>query len=313
MLKKEKVQKGSKKHWYARWWAITLYCFIGLIILLSLFGGNSSNSDNLSNDLSDNVSINDIPAEDTGLTWQEKISELENKYNIVLQYKTLPALSYSKYSANVTVLSEEEDSDALAEYIDLFYVEFNRYPQDFIRNVGLKRVAFVKNLSVIGQNRAAMPIPEIETLFYDIYLGNNDEMYQRKDIHHEFYHLIEWNINGDMYYKDPAWAAFNDPTFEYGSGGASAYTNFDQYASRVASNVLESGFISVYSTYGLEEDKAEIFANLMVPERYRNMLLKTTEDEILNKKVNYMKDFLSKHSENMNEDFWIQILADSAI
>lgn len=254
-----------------------------------------------------NVSTNEIPVDNNTLTWQEKISEIENKYNIEIEYKSLPILNYSRYSANVTVLSEE-DNDALSNYVDIFYVEFNRYPQDFIKNVGLKKVAFVKNLSVIGQYRGAMPIGEIETLFYDIYIGNYNKLHEQEDIHHEFYHLIEWNINGDMYYKDPTWAAFNDPTFTYGSGGASAYTNLEEYKNKV----IENGFVSTYSTYGLEEDKAEIFANLMVPELYRSMILRTANDTILNNKVNYMKNFLSKHSQNMNEDFWNKILVEGA-
>ena len=39
-----------KKSWYKRWWAITLFAIIGLVILANLFGGNntsnSSSSDN---------------------------------------------------------------------------------------------------------------------------------------------------------------------------------------------------------------------------------------------------------------------------
>ncbi len=283
----------KNKSWFRKHWILTSFLALIILIVLILILG-SFNSKNSS---SNNISINN-----TSLTWQDKISEIEHKYNIELEYKTLPVLSYSKYSANVTVLSEE-DKDALAKYVDIFYMEFNRYPQDFIKNTGLKKIAFVKNLSVIGQNRAAMPLPKIKTVFYDIYLGNDDKEYQQEVIHHEFYHLIEANINGDSYYKDPVWAKFNNPNFRYGSGGASAYDNPEQYTNKVP----ESGFISTYSTYGLEEDKAEIFANLMVPKLYKEMHSKIANDAILNKKVNYMKDFLSKYSEHMNEDFWQKI------
>jgi hypothetical protein len=34
----------TKKSWYKRWWAITLFIFIGLIILGGLFGNDSSNT-----------------------------------------------------------------------------------------------------------------------------------------------------------------------------------------------------------------------------------------------------------------------------
>lgn len=38
------VESKPKKSWYKRWWAITLFIFLGLIILGSLFGGNNSTS-----------------------------------------------------------------------------------------------------------------------------------------------------------------------------------------------------------------------------------------------------------------------------
>ncbi|MDP2673127.1 MAG: putative zinc-binding metallopeptidase [Nanoarchaeota archaeon] len=292
----------KKKNWFRRHWILTSFLiFFILIIILGTFAPEDSSSNNIPNNLSNNISNQDNQqVDETGPAYQKQISEIENKYNINIEYENPPHSSYP--GSNVVVLSQD-DEEELAKYINLFYIEFNKYPQDFIKNVNLGEVAFVKNLSVDGQYRAAEPDSTNEVLFYDIYLGNYDKEYQQEVVHHEFYHMIEEEINGDPYYKDPVWASFNDPDFEYGSGGALAYDD-PEYANKVP----ESGFISVYSTYGLEEDKAEIFAYLFVPELAEEMYSKAINDPILDKKVKYMKDFISKHSEHMGEDFWQKIL-----
>lgn len=280
---------GKKKNWFRRHWILTsfLVLFV-LIIILGAFAPDNKSS---------GIKYDDVNK--TNPVYQKQMSEIEHKYNIDLEYKNPPNSSY--HGSNFVLLSESDESK-LAKYVSLFYMEFNRYPQDFIKNVDLRKVAFVKNLSVGGQYRAAEADSTNEVLFYDVHIGSYNETYQKGVIHHEFYHMIEEEINGDPYYQDPVWASFNDPNFKYGSGGTSAYDD-----SGYENKVLEAGFISVYSTYALEEDKAEIFANLMMPKLAEEMYSKTTNDPILAKKVDYMKDFLSKYSEHMDEDFWQNI------
>ena len=239
--------------------------------------------------------------------FQEKISEIEYKYNINLEYKNPPRPAYAK--TNVTALSEKDEAE-LARYIKIFYEEINKYPQDFIKNIDLREVVFVKNISVtqklnektVTHYRAAYPDYPNEVLFYDIYYGKFYKPYEREIIHHELYHMVEEEINGSSYYKDPIWASFNDPKFKYKSGGAQAYEDKLDISSKPP-----KGFISTYSTYGLEEDKAEIFANLMIPKLSKKLYSLAAHDPILAKKMEYMKKFLSKHSKYMNEYFWQNI------
>lgn len=282
----------KEKNWFRRHWIFTSFLvLIILIVILGAFGSKSSTSKN---------PMKYKEVNETSQDYQKQISEIEHKYNVDIEYENPPHSSYP--GSNFTVLSIE-DEEGLAEYVLIFYDEFNRYPQDFIKNVDLRKVAFVKNLSIDGQYLAAEPDSDQEILFYDIYLGNDYEGYQQEVIHHEFYHMIEEEINGDAYYKDPIWASFNDPDFKYGSGGALAYDD-PEYTDAIPES---GGFISGYSTYGLEEDKAEIFANLMIPELSVKLYSLAENDDVLNKKITYMKDFLSKHSEYMGEDFWQNI------
>lgn len=278
-----------------------------LLILLVIFTvlwafSNQSDKEPLKK-LNESSEIRYEGVNETIPAYQKKISEIEHKYNINIEYKNPPRSSYP--GSNFTVLSPG-DMTELAKYVTIFYEEFNKYPPDFIKNVGLREVYFVKNLSDEGLYIAAEPDYINEALFYDIYHLNEYEVYQRVVVHHEFYHMIEEEINGDPYYKDPVWASFNDPNFKYGSGWAEAYGS--EQEERV---IPESGgFISSYSTYGLEEDKAEIYAYLFIPELANIMYSLALDDLILDKKVRYMKEFLAKYSRYMNEDFWQKILLD---
>src|SRR5690606_1012800 len=104
-----------------------------------------------------------------------------------------------------------------------------------------------------GQERWAVPDFVHETLYLDVAVRfARDEVFQRRVIHHEFYHLLEEEWNGDPYFKDPAWAALNTPEHRYGAGGAA---NRDRRLSLF--NHPAPGFVSRYAMTGLEEDKAE--------------------------------------------------------
>jgi len=100
-----------------------------------------------------------------------------------------------------------------------YFVRIFKYPKEFITNTKLRRIVLVKELYNQGVPVAAMPEYYKENLYMDIYIGNNDPLYQRHVVHHEFYHMIEQELNGDAYYIDPEWNKFNEPGFTYGSGG----------------------------------------------------------------------------------------------
>ena len=117
------------------------------------------------------------------------------------------------------------------------------------------------------------------------------------------YHLIEYSQSNDMYYKDPAWLAFNDSTFKYGNGGRDAYKD-PTYANTEHPRV---GFVTGYATSALEEDKAETYAFLFVKEGYASLQKWEPEDQILTKKVNYLKKFILSRVPEMNDAYFQKI------
>jgi hypothetical protein len=191
-------------------------------------------------------------------------------------------------------------------YVELFVEEFSKYPADFIKASGLKRVELVEGLAVGSQFRAAVPNYVFDVLYYDVSYVYN-QRYTRHVVHHEFYHMLEHEWNGSTHYQDPNWARLNDKGFKYGDGGTQAYGRGDVWSFIHP----RPGFMNLYSTYGLEEDKAEVWAVLFVPDNWKLVKSAVAEDPILRAKVEYMRDFGRSKSASMDSLFWGSVLGEA--
>jgi hypothetical protein len=228
------------------------------------------------------------------------ISSIERKYSIRLFYKSIPKATWE--GVKYTKVSQP-DMEQLLGYLKLFDKELNKYPQQFVKATKLKSVAFVKELSLSGQLRAAVPDYYKGILFLDFARGDYSEIYQRHVIHHEFYHMVEKQFNGDAYWKDPNWIKLNDDDFKYGSGGA-----FEQGGSNMYEiSHPRKGFVNLYSMSAPEEDKAEVYACLFVNGERQKLNEWIKDDDVLKKKVNYLKRFLFTRCEEMNSEYWTKL------
>jgi hypothetical protein len=62
------------------------------------------------------------------------------------------------------------------------------------------------------------------------------------------------------------------------------------------------GVLNHYSTTAVEEDKAEVFANLIVDSKY--VANRAKKDRVLSAKVERMKELLVAFCPEMNDKFW---------
>jgi hypothetical protein len=192
---------------------------------------------------------------------------------------------------------KESTPEQVLQYAAIFVPEFSYYPVEFVHRTGLRRIVLCEALSFSGQLRTALPDFENQTLYLDVARGTNNSIYTRTVIHHEFFHLVDYADDGSVY-RDDEWSSLNPGSFRYGDGGKNAQANrntsvlTDQYP----------GFLNHYSTTGVEEDKAEIFANLMVRPAYLERVIQT--DPLLATKVSQMKRLLSRFSKDLDESFW---------
>ena len=192
------------------------------------------------------------------------------------------------------------DLKELESYISLFAPEFSIYPQSLVKLVQLKRVVLCKELSFAGQRRNAIPDFEHDTLYLDAIRGAYSRPYMRKVMHHEFFHIIDWRDDGKLY-QDDVWSALNPRSFKYGSGGINAQ---DKAFSSILTDRFP-GFLNYYSTTGVEEDKAELFANLIVDPVYVGSRVK--QDEVLSAKVKMLMGLLKSFCPDLNDQFWKQL------
>jgi hypothetical protein len=187
--------------------------------------------------------------------------------------------------------------DDLDRYSVLFVREFSPYPASLIKRCGLKRVVLCRGLSYDHQPRAAVPDFFHDTLYLDVLRGGYDHLYQCKVLHHEFFHIIDYRDDGHVY-DDEEWAALNPPGFKYGSGGKHAQSAAN--ASELTDKV--PGFLNYYATTGVEEDKAEVFANLIVDSAY--VAKRTKTDRVLRAKVQALKKLMAKFCPEVDTAFW---------
>jgi hypothetical protein len=181
------------------------------------------------------------------------------------------------------------DNKQLDLYRKILAAELGKYPMPLLQKSKLKGIAIVKNLSVAGQRRAAMPDYENEILYLDFQRGAHNPAYQAHVIHHEFFHLLEQELNGSAYFKDPEWAKLNPKNFKYGKGGKEQRGD-DNFALVHP----QSGFINRYSTSALEEDKAEIYAALFISAERNKITGMAANDTHLAAKIKMMLTILRK-------------------
>ena len=169
----------------------------------------------------------------------------------------------------------------LQQYLRLFDEEIRKLPPELLAHSGLKTVAFVRQLAIAEQPRAAVPDYHHEVLYYDIMPA--DPAYLRHVVHHEFYHMLEQQLYGSAYYQDPAWLALNPAGFRYGNGGAATREPAAAKFSHPA-----AGFLNGYAMSGIEEDKAEIWTVIWAADSWAQVSMLFEQDAILAAKLRLM-------------------------
>ena len=182
-------------------------------------------------------------------------------------------------------------------YAAIFAFEWSLYPPELVKKTRLKSVVFCKDLTFAGQRRTAVPDFEHDVLYLDVVRGRNDDRYVRKVIHHEFFHIIDLR-DDDQLYEDERWVKLNPPGFKYGPGGIKLQN--DPTVTETGKDV--PGFLNRYAAAGVEEDKAEVFAHLMVEPK--EMEDRAEQGQVHARKVDRMKELLRDFTPKANGDFW---------
>ena len=223
-----------------------------------------------------------------------ELAKIAKVYNIEI---VATGLEFPVNNPYGVIDGKEAKRKDLENYIGLFATEFTLYPTSLVKRTQLQRVVLCTDLYFAGQRRNAIPDFEHDTLYLDVSRGAYSKPYLRKVIHHEFFHIIDYFDDGDLY-KDERWSALNPKAFKYGSGGINTQ---DLQDTSVLTDKFP-GFLNHYSTTGVEEDKAEMFANLIVDHGYVGWRIQ--KDAVLRAKVKMLQELLIKFCPDMNNEFW---------
>jgi hypothetical protein len=254
------------------------------------------------NRFTSNAALSGLMAANSVADAQQNLQSFVSQYGLTMEITNIIPSSYSKTYSTYSLLTDN-DLQTLKTYGTLFIDEWSKYPIDWVTNSKVKSIAIVKKLGVNTTAPAVAAFPDIvgETMYYDdTYSGD----YAREVIHHEFDHLVTFNIFNTWAPVDSIWLSFNPPGFSYGAGGASAYQSNN---SSLSGEHPTSGFVTGYATTAIEEDKAETYAYLMTTTYYHHLQNWLFSDTDLTNKVNYYKQFISKYSPEMSGNYFDEI------
>ena len=237
--------------------------------------------------------------------WREEIdliiSRIHLKHGLRLIYKNIPDLQ-SVQAKFITAVPE--DYSKLYRFLQLFEEEIQRYPESFFKKNRISTIALVKKHFFDKRPIEGLYDTGYNRIFLDFSRNYDNPVLQRHNIHHEIYHMIGYQVDHALDHRDPSWEMLNVKGFAYGDIHKKKVL-LNQY------NYLASGmpgFVTEYAMTSPEEDKAEIFACLMIRAQHKLVNKWVAKDKILKNKISVLKDFIQRFCPDMNEEFWKNIL-----
>ena len=207
-----------------------------------------------------------------------KIPNLE-----IYELKTLNNLKYFyaeksfRLGVQKNIVCTNSDKQTYDKKFKIISKNLNKYSKKFLKKINLKYIVMCENLSISGINTAGIPDHLMKTLILDLKF---DEKYFERVIHHELFHIINDGFK-DLFNEDE-WIKFNDKNFKY--------ADCSTCTKKLGLNTYQNtkGFLSEYSKTTPSEDMAEVFSHL-ISDKYQD-----ANDDILNKKIKFIKDKLYK-------------------
>ena len=228
------------------------------LVLISFFLMTSANSNSIYN-------LIKIP--------NLEIYELKTPNKLKYFYATKPF----RLGVQKNIACSNSDKKMYDKKYQIISNNLKRYSKEFLRKINLKYIVMCENLSISGINTAGIPDHVMKTLIIDLKFNKK---YFERVIHHELFHII--NDGFKDLFDENEWKKFNESDFKYTDcSTCSKKLGLDTY-------INTNGFFTEYSMTIPSEDMAEVFSHL-ITENY-----KIQDDEILNKKIKFIKEKLNE-------------------
>lgn len=214
------------------------------------------------------------------------LHELGKKYGIEI---------VTDHEADTNQISYRHPSQAQIRIVaNLLARELAVYPVEVIKLSRLERLIICTRLhshhrSVAGL--AEMGLFVMDTIYLSADTISSDREYGRRTFHHELFHAIDFH-DDLLRYLDPEWHKLNSAGY---ISSQDHRVDFNQPTDTI-------GFLSTHSMTAIYEDKAEVYAHLII--NYQDVEDRARQDEVLARKVLRMKELLYRFSPAFNDDFW---------
>lgn len=204
--------------------------------------------------------------------------------------------TFSAQLGHGRVLCSPPPAARLREVMAALRGELARYPEGSLRSARFKRI-----LACAGLTEGGVPIPSLPNVAQSLLLDVDAPVaYLRRLLHHEIFHFIDFADDSQLK-RDPDWEALNDSAFNYGDGGRSMR---EKGSARLTREL--PGFVTGYATSAVEEDKAEVFACLMVyPEPTAEL---ARQDPIIARKIALLRAQVERAIPTLGQAFWTTVL-----
>ncbi len=158
------------------------------------------------------------------------------------------------------VASRSDTANVDPEMIDGIAIAFARYPDRMIAATKLRHVALCRKIRYENEDPdsgpAGVAITSDHRLLVSIehFIGKPHDAYDyftiEQVVHHELFHLLEFDLLGERMMTDDAeWHALNPPGF--------------QYRDPATADARPAGFVNIYATTNEAEDRASVFEYVM--------------------------------------------------
>jgi hypothetical protein len=223
---------------------------------------------------------------------------LSKQFGVIIQWKD--AKQHAETVSMGQVCGENPAPEECPVILAALKEALREYPQAALRNSNIRRIVLLKHMQDEGVSTGSLSYYQDYAIYFDVVKASICFTCAVERIHHEIFHFVDWLDDGSIE-EDIDWMQIIPDGFEY-SNNSEAMQADQQVA--VLTDELP-GFINRYATSAMMEDKAEVFANLMV--RYAVIMQMARNDIVLNHKIRLVKTIARRFCDDLDEQFWSRV------
>ena len=228
-----------------------------------------------------------------------EVLEFSNKYNLIIGIRDFD-LGNQNTDPYDWQFCTDDDNAVLERNLSSLINNWN-LPRDFIELTELKAIVFVKGVSFNGLEVGGGADQNGRFVLFRLDPNSADEWVLHV-IYHEYMHYIDNVMYSSKLFDADRWRSLNAPGRGYSYKGAldMIEDNYDY----ISEPHPEPGFLNGYCTADIYQDKAEVFACILIPSWYERVKPWLKDDPYLAAKFDFMKKAMKAMSPQLSEQFF---------